>query len=72
VKNSFREDLPSVSIFDEVNENERFYPLPEDWLPGMNDVMNSTGAIAEGRYKMVNLGGANGYTKAAEMLQAGR
>ncbi len=72
MKNSFRENLSSFLIFDEMNENDRFYPLPEDWFVGASDVMNSPGAITEGRYKMVNLGGVSGYTKAAEMLKAGR
>lgn len=59
MKISFYEDLPSFSKFDEVVENERYHPLPDDWFVGVTDVINSTGAIAEGRYKMVNIAGAS-------------
>ena len=59
MKISFYEDLPSFSKFDEVVENERYHPLPDDWFVGVTDVINSTGAIAEGRYKMVNMAGAS-------------
>jgi hypothetical protein len=59
VKKSFYKDLPSFSNFDEVIENERFHALPDDWIVGVSDVINSTGAIAEGRYKMVNMAGAS-------------
>lgn len=59
MKKNFYEDLPSFSNFDEVVENERYSPLPDDWCVGVSDVVNSTGAIAEGRYKVVNMAGAS-------------
>ncbi len=59
MNNSFYEDLPSFSIFDEVIEKDRYRPLPDDWFVGVSDVINSTGAIAEGRYKIVNMAGAS-------------
>lgn len=59
MKNSFYKELPSFSNFDEVIENDRFCPLPDDWLVGVSDVINSTLAISEGRYKMVNMAGAS-------------
>ena len=59
MNNSFYEDLPSFSIFDEVIENDRYCPLPDDWFVGVSDVINSTGAIAEVRYNIVNMAGAS-------------
>ena len=59
MKFSFYKNLPSFSNFDEVIENDRYFPLPDDWFIGVSDVINSTAAIAEGRYKMVNMAGAS-------------
>ena len=59
MNNSFYKDLPSFSNFDEVMKNERYLPLPDDWFVSVSDVINSTGAITEGRYKMVNMAGAS-------------
>ena len=35
-----------------------FAPLPDDWMVGVADVVQSTKAIAENRYKAVNMAGA--------------
>jgi hypothetical protein len=35
-----------------------FRPLPDDWVIGLADVVQSTKAIAENRYKAVNMAGA--------------
>ena len=35
-----------------------FKPLPDDWVVGVADVVQSTKAIAENRYKAVNMAGA--------------
>lgn len=59
MKNSFFAGLPSFSNFDAVVENDRFYPLPDDWIVGVTDVVDSTLAIGAGRYKMVNMAGAS-------------
>jgi len=59
VSESFYEDIPPFDRFDEVVDESRYRPLPEDWLIGVSDVVNSTGAIAEGRYKSVNVVGAS-------------
>jgi hypothetical protein len=37
----------------------RYQPLPDDWLIGLTDVVSSTQAIADGRYKAVNTAGAS-------------
>ena len=36
----------------------RYTPLPDDWMVGIADVVESTKAIAEKRYKAVNMAGA--------------
>ncbi|MBP1860383.1 hypothetical protein J2Z75_003904 [Rhizobium herbae] len=36
-----------------------YEPLPDDWLVGITDVVDSTSAIASGRYKDVNYAGAS-------------
>ncbi len=35
-----------------------YTPLPDDWVLGLSDVVQSTRAVAEGRYKAVNMAGA--------------
>jgi hypothetical protein len=55
---SFYAELESFTDFDHVIENKRFHPLPADWLIGVTDVIDSTGAINSGRYKAVNMAGA--------------
>lgn len=55
----FYADLPRFSRFAEVTQRERYRPIPADWLVGVTDVVNSTGAIAAGRYKAVNMVGAS-------------
>ncbi|WP_137387854.1 DUF3095 domain-containing protein [Rhodoligotrophos defluvii] len=52
-------DLPSFSRFDEVADFEAYVPVPDDWVLMITDVVSSTRAIAEGRYKDVNLIGAS-------------
>jgi hypothetical protein len=50
-----------VKVFDgfvSLMDPALYTPLPDDWSIGLSDVVNSTGAIAEGRYKAVNMAGA--------------
>jgi len=51
-------DLPRISDFQAVLEPESFTDLPDDWVLGLSDVVASREAIAEGRYKAVNMAGA--------------
>jgi hypothetical protein len=37
---------------------DRYRPVPNDWLVAVSDVVDSTAAIANGRYKDVNMAGA--------------
>ncbi|MDA1323513.1 MAG: DUF3095 family protein [Proteobacteria bacterium] len=66
MKNSFYKNLPSCSNFDDVIEKDRYFPLPDDWYIGVSDVMNSTAAIAEGRYNMVNMASASRHFRSEE------
>lgn len=50
--------LPAFSRFEEVADPAVYQPLPDDWALAMADVVSSTAAIAEGRYKQVNMAGA--------------
>lgn len=51
-------DMPVVSEFTDLIGGGRYQPLPDDWVIGITDVVSSTEAIAQGRYKTVNMAGA--------------
>ena len=55
---NFYADLPLFRDFTAVMDPTLFTPLPSDWVVGVADVMQSTKAIAENRYKAVNMAGA--------------
>ena len=55
---NFYRTVPRFERFADVADPARYRPLPDDWLIGVADVVNSTGAIAAGRYKAVNIVGA--------------
>ncbi|MFN6978193.1 MAG: DUF3095 family protein, partial [Gemmobacter sp.] len=50
--------LPALARFEEVADPAAYEPLPPDWSLALADVVNSTDAIAAGRYKTVNMAGA--------------
>ncbi len=54
----FYADLPIRDSFLEVAQARNFSPAPEDWHILLSDVVSSTKAINEGRYKDVNIVGA--------------
>ena len=54
----FYEKLPLFRDFTGVMDPSRFQPLPAGWVIGTADVVQSTKAIAENRYKAVNMAGA--------------
>ncbi len=54
----FYESLPILTDFASVVRAENYRPAPDDWSVGFTDVVGSTRAIAEGRYKAVNFVGA--------------
>lgn len=55
----FYQNLPLFEAFEGVADAANYRPLPEGWLLAVADIVNSTGAIAEGRYKSVNTAGAS-------------
>jgi hypothetical protein len=59
VEAGFRYDeLPVFDAFERVSDPAIYTPLPSDWHIGVADVVNSTEALAAGRYKAVNMAGA--------------
>ncbi len=54
----FYETLPILTDFAAAVQAKAYRPLPDDWTLGFADVVGSTRAIADGRYKAVNFVGA--------------
>ncbi len=54
----FYASLPLFRDFTQVMDPALFKPLPGDWMVGVADVTQSTRAIAENRYKAVNMADA--------------
>ncbi len=54
----FYADLPPLDAFERFAGADAYAPVPEDWVVLAGDVRGSTAAIAEGRYKAVNMVGA--------------
>jgi hypothetical protein len=54
----FYESLPIFREFTRLMDPALYQPLPDDWLLGVADVVQSTRAIQENRYKAVNMAGA--------------
>ncbi|MFK8253958.1 DUF3095 domain-containing protein [Ancylobacter terrae] len=51
--------VPVFNRFDSLLDPAHYVPLPDGWWIGMTDVVASSAAIAEGRYKIVNTVGAS-------------
>lgn len=54
----FLSHLPVFRHFEDVAEPELYRPLPDGWALALADIVDSTDAIAQGRYKSVNMAGA--------------
>jgi hypothetical protein len=54
----FYETIPVLDNFADAVRAENYRPLPNDWALGFADVVGSTQAVANGRYKAVNMVGA--------------
>jgi len=54
----FYDQLPIFREFTRLMEPGLYQPLPDDWLVGVADVVQSTKAIQQNRYKSVNMAGA--------------
>ncbi len=55
---AFYAGVPVQRAFRALMDPARYTPLPDDWPVGIADVVQSTKAIAEKRYKAVNMAGA--------------
>jgi Protein of unknown function (DUF3095) len=61
--------IPVFDSFADVMKPTSYRPLPEDWVVGFADVVGSTQAIVNGRYKAVNMVGAGVIAAVANALQ---
>jgi hypothetical protein len=55
---SFYAGIPVFRGFGKLMDPALYSPLPDDWVIGVADIVESTKAIAEKRYKAVNMAGA--------------
>ena len=55
---AFYDAVPILRGFRTLMDPARYVPIPDDWSIGVADVVESTKAIAENRYKAVNMAGA--------------
>ena len=55
---TFYADLAPLKQFLEITKPENFHSVPNDWYVVVTDIVESTKAIEEGRYKDINLLGA--------------
>lgn len=65
----FYDTIKPFSEFASVVNAEAYRPLPDDWVVGVSDVVNSTGALKAGRYKAVNMAGAATISAIANALE---
>src|SRR6478736_375327 len=56
--NTFYSSIPVFRGFSSLMDPALYSPLPDDWSIGIADIVESTRAIAEARYKAVNMAGA--------------
>jgi hypothetical protein len=66
--NDFYETIPVLDDFADAVRAENYSPLPDDWVVGFADVAGSTKAVADGRYKAVNMVGAGAIAAVANAL----
>src|ERR1700731_3800695 len=50
--------IPVFRGFGSLMDPSLYSPLPDDWSIGVADIVESTSAIAQARYKAVNMAGA--------------
>ena len=64
----FYETIPIFENFADAVRGENYSPLPDGWVVGFADVVGSTKAVADGRYKAVNMVGAGAIAAVANAL----
>src|ERR1700755_2797688 len=55
---TFYGGIPVFRGFERLMDPALYSPLPNDWIIGVSDIVESTKAIAANRYKAVNMAGA--------------
>ncbi len=55
---TFYGGIPVFRGFERLMDPALYSPLPDDWIIGVSDIVESTKAIAANRYKAVNMAGA--------------
>src|SRR6201986_4940407 len=55
---TFYGGIPVFRGFERLMDPALYAPLPDDWIIGVSDIVESTKAIAQARYKAVNMAGA--------------
>jgi len=66
---TFYGSIPVFRGFSSLMDPELYSALPDDWIIGIADIMESTRAIAEARYKAVNMAGASVIAAVANALE---
>jgi hypothetical protein len=66
---SFYGGIPVFRGFGRLMDPKLYSPLPDDWSIGVADIVESTRAIAEARYKAVNMAGASVIAAVANALE---
>jgi len=66
---SFYSGIPVFRGFGSLMDPALYSPLPDDWSIGVADIVESTKAIAEARYKAVNMAGASIIAAVANALE---
>ena len=54
----FYDNIPVFNVFPKLMDPALYQRLPDDWTIGIADIVQSTQAIRENRYKAVNMAGA--------------
>ncbi|MEW6766553.1 MAG: DUF3095 domain-containing protein [Pseudomonadota bacterium] len=57
-RDKFYDNIPLFRGFGRLMDTALYQPLPDGWFVGVADIVQSTRAIAENRYKAVNMAGA--------------
>src|SRR4051812_41324961 len=65
----FYASIPVFRGFGSLMDPALYSPLPDDWTVGVADIVESTRAIAEARYKTVNMAGAAVIAAATNALE---
>src|SRR5205823_10862126 len=56
---AFYAGVPVFDGFNRIVEPALYKPLPDEWTLGLADIAGSTGVIAAGGYKAVNMAGSS-------------